>query len=260
MNVALAPTTITPFFDAVESGFYSYVVECLLRRYLADPHATTAAVELGSGTGAPVIDAITKAEFCGHIQGWDLNPEAVAASNANAAAAGVQAHYAVSHGDFFELGAHNDESCVIANPPYLPSFTGDIADPGLWGGPDGNEVALRVLSLDFEIVTLIVSSLSDPAAILRHAMSHGYRVVDWAVRPVPMGRFSQEPAVYRRIAELQHAGRAHLRDAVYTIAGVTWLSDRGCDGCDEAELVLHALTATDGARRVGASISCAPHT
>jgi methylase of polypeptide subunit release factors len=231
-----------PFFDAVESEFYSYMVQCLLGRHLAEA-PTTRVVELGSGTGTPVIDAIARTDFRGHVQGWDINSEAVAVSNANAIEAGVQAHYRVSHGDFFDCGARSGERYAVGNPPYLPCLTDDIADPGLWGGPDGNDVAHSVLSLDFAVVMLIVSSLADPAAVLRHAASRGYRVIDWAVRPVTMGRFSREPAVYHRIMELQNRKRAHTRGAVYAIAGVTWRVGRGDD---EAELVLRALEAVAG--------------
>jgi hypothetical protein len=63
------------------------------------------------------------------------------------------------------------------------------------------------------------------------------------VRPVTMGRFSREPAVYHRIMELQNRKRAHTRGAVYAIAGVTWRVGRGDD---EAELVLRALEAVAG--------------
>lgn len=231
-----------PFFDAVESQFYSYMVQCLLGRHLAGTRAPRV-VELGSGTGTPVIDAIAGTDFRGHIQGWDINAEAVAVSNANAVEAGVHAHYRVSHGDFFDCGARHGERYAISNPPYLPCLTGDIANPGLWGGRDGNDIAHGVLSLDFAVVMLIVSSLADPAAVLQHAASRGYRVIDWAVRPVKMGKFSREPAVQRRIVELQNRRRAHTRGTAYAIAGVTWRAGRGDD---ETELVLRALEAIAG--------------
>lgn len=228
-----------PFFDPVESEFYGYTVRRLLSRHLASIPATRV-VELGSGTGAPVVDAIARTGFRGHIHGWDINTEAVAVSNTNASEAGLETYYRVTHGDFFDARARRGEHYVIGNPPYLPCLTKDIANPELWGGEDGNQVARRALSLKFSIVMLIVSSFADPSALLQHAASEGYRVIDWAVLPLTMGRFSREPPVYRRILELQDEGRAYAREMQYAIAGVTWQAEGGDDKADQ---VLRALEA-----------------
>ena len=97
--------------------------------------------------------------------------------------------------------------------------------PELWGGDDGANVSRRVLSSGFDVVMLMVSSISDPRGLLGHARLAGYSVLDWTARPIAFGEYSRNDAVRSRIDALGEAGKAFFTASSYLLAGVTWVRD-----------------------------------
>nr|MDT0666612.1 hypothetical protein [Micromonospora sp. DSM 115978] len=117
------------------------------------------------------------------------------------------------------------ERCAVGNPPYLPASSASMGAPELWGGDDGANVSRRVLSSGFDVVMLMVSSISDPKGLLAHARLAGYSVLDWTARPITFGEYSANPAVRSRIDALGEADRAFFTASSYVLAGVTWVRD-----------------------------------
>ncbi|MBX6390851.1 MAG: methyltransferase [Frankia sp.] len=237
-----------PFFDPVESGFYTSCLENLLARRDLRPVLADGLVELGAGTGIPMIEALRRRESTVPVRGFELD-----ATSSQVAARLVDKvglpNYRIIHGDFFAGVRGGRERCAAANPPYLPA-RGHA--PELWGGETGAEVSLRVLSAHFDVVLLLVSSISDPVGVLQHAAANGYRIVDWMARPIRFGPFSRDPLVSGRISELAAAGLAFFTPDSYTLAGVTWQrptaglpAPAALPAGSDAQALTHVLTAGD---------------
>ncbi|MBL7494228.1 methyltransferase [Frankia sp. AgB1.9] len=226
-----------PFFDPIESGFYGSCLENLLADTRLGPVLTDGLVELGAGTGIPMVEALRRQESTVAVRGFELDECSQRVAAGVVEKSGL-ANYQVVHGDFFD-GAHaGRERCAVANPPYLPA-AGDA--PELWGGVTGAEISRRVLSEGFEIVLLLVSSISDPVGLLAHARAAGYRVSDWMARPIVFGAYTRDSRVSHRVGELARAGHAFFTPETYVIAGVTWVADPA--GPDDIEALTQVLTA-----------------
>lgn len=210
------------FYDPVESAFYSWCVERLLRSPAAAPHLVGGVVELGAGTGLPIIEALSRCEARVPVRGFERDPESFRVAS-RLVATKAPPGYTVEPGDFFDRGVDGPERVAVANPPYLAAPSDDTGTPELWGGESGAEVTRRLLCGPFDVLMLMVASIADPLGVIDHAEGSGYTVTDWYVRPIPFGRHSREPAVHRRIRELGAEGRAFSSDAGYLLAGVTWL-------------------------------------
>ncbi|MCL9762726.1 methyltransferase [Frankia sp. AiPa1] len=209
------------FYDPVESSFYSWCVERLLRSAAAAPFLGAGIVELGAGTGLPIIEALSRCEATVTVRGFERDPESLRVAR-RLVAMKAPPGYTVEPGDFFEHGVHGPELVAVANPPYLAAPPDDPGTPELWGGERGSGVTCRLLSGPFDVVMLMVASIADPLAVIDHAEASGYLVADWCVRPIVFGRHSRAAGVQGRLEELRAQGRAFSSDAGYLLAGVTW--------------------------------------
>lgn len=237
------------FYDPIESTFYGECVERLLSSRTLAPALTDGVVEIGTGTAVPVVDALRRSGSRVHVNGYELEPDAHRLAADVIANAGLP-NYSVVRRDFFAATGAPDgptARCAIGNPPYLPAAVRTMGAPELWGGGDGTAVARRVLSRGFDVVLLMVPSISDPAGLLAHARAEGYTVADWCVRPVPFGRYCRDPRVSGRLSQLARAGRAFFTPDSYLLGGVTWVRDAAAvpaAGCDRD--VLAAVLAAAG--------------
>ncbi len=271
-----------PFFDPLESTFYGHCVERLLTSKDLAPLLADGIVELGPGTGRPVVEALRRSGSRVPITGYELDADSARIAN-RATARAELGNYPVVQGDFFaateEPGArqHGDPAdgrkagvvdlpvgpgrdaaarrarCAIGNPPYLPAIARPVGVSQLWGGHDGAHVARRVLSQEMDVVLLMIASISDPVGLVRHARAAGYRIADWSVRPIPFGRYAHQPWVSRRIGELARSGRAFFGPEGYLLAGVTWVRGGALAGAagaadepDDAATVLRRILTAAG--------------
>lgn len=224
------------FFDPIESGFYASCLSNLLADQRLDPVLADGLVELGAGTGIPMVAALRREESTVPVRGFEQDEPSSQLATRIVEKSGL-ANYTIVHGDFFD-GAHTGhERCAVGNPPYLPA-AGNA--PELWGGDTGSEVSRRVLSEGFETVLLLISSISDPVGLLRHARAAGYRVSDWMARPITFGTYTRDSRVSRRLAALARSGHAYFTPETYVIAGVTWTTDP--TGPDDIEALTRVLT------------------
>lgn len=216
---------MTVFYDAVESEYYAACVDQLL--LARDGAASRGAdiMELGVGTGEALARVLRRARFGGTVHGFERDPESYAYARKAIASEGVSERYLVHPGDFFDAVDGRPLDCAVSNPPYLPGPAARRLFPSLWGGDCGNDVSKRVLSCGFRLVVLMVSSFSDPIDTLAHASRCGYRLREWVVRPIELGRYSREPAVHRHVERLAGEGRAFLSGTSYLLAGVSWTKD-----------------------------------
>lgn len=225
-----------PFFDPIESGFYASCLENLLADTELGDVLTDGVVELGAGTGIPMVEALRRQEPTVRVRGFELDDRSSEVAKRTVEKSGL-ANYQIVHGDFFD-GAHAEgERCAVGNPPYLPA-PGDA--PELWGGDTGAEISRRVLSEGFETVLLLMSSISDPVGLLQHARAAGYRVSDWMARPIVFGAYTHDRRVSGRVGELARGGLAYFSPDSYVIAGVTWVTDLG--GPDDIDALTRILT------------------
>jgi methylase of polypeptide subunit release factors len=196
--------------------------------------------EFGCGTATPIISALLGSSFLGTITGYDINGEAINIAQRRIYRAGLFNQYKVHNISFFGQADPSRFDCVIANPPYLPCERKDeLFLPDLWGGRDGTDVSLQIISMGFPAVLLLVSSYSNPRDLFDVASSHGYRVENFQVNKMPFGVYSRQDVVQVRIAEMKKHGQAYYTDSFYLTAGVLFVKDSNKK--DHKNELLHCL-------------------
>jgi methylase of polypeptide subunit release factors len=219
---SLQPPAVV-FRDVVESEFYAQCVKDFLLRNLSKPLCQQPIVELGTGTGEAIADALAELSFPGEVHGYEIQPEACAFAQEVIVRKDVP-RYRVFNRDFFTDVQRYRTGCAISNPPYLPASDPGIKMPELWGGPDGSRVLKRLLGSGFERLVVTMSSFSNPLAIIDCAARQRYKVVDFAVRTMTFGPYSSEPKVQERIERLAsgRVRKAFTSGDRYCLAGVLW--------------------------------------
>lgn len=204
------------FHCVEESSFYSLCIEQLL---LPRIPGSAQLREFGSGDGAPVIQALARTpEFSGFIRGYEVNPQACAQAQQACQTAGTR-KYQVECRSFFDQGSA-EYSALLANPPYIPFPDNSILLPYLHGGTDGSEPSCRLLDEPCQLALLVLSSYSNPIRIIDHARDLGFAIASFLVMPIPYGRYSSEPKVFRHIQQLLAQNQGYCNTQGYLIAGV----------------------------------------
>lgn len=216
----------TIFRDREESEFYAQCVRDFLFRHGYELLENKEVVELGVGTGETIAELIKYHDFTGKITGYEIDAASFEYAQQVVSDHSVADRYMVINENFFSAVRNlMVGGCVISNPPYLPAHERPAQMPELWGGPDGSEVTKRIIEYGFEHLILLVSSFSNPLSIIEHALSHGYRVLDFAVRTMRFGPYSSQPAVGERIAQLSRQYEAFVSVDRYCVAGVAWVKN-----------------------------------
>lgn len=239
----LSPPATDFFVCPTESRHFARGVDALLRRHRDLLRWDVAGVlELGTGDAAAIAEVVAGLPDL-RVRGIDISATSVARARENTAAAGVGDRYTVDHGDFFALAGLGDPGAprtVVSNPPYLPAPDGDLLMPELWGGPDGNDLVLRLLGALAPHLVVALAGYADPVTSLATAQALGYRVVDVLPGVHELGEYSREPKVRTRIHELAAEGRGWVGADRYAVA-VTLLSRQPGDAPDRSEDLLAAL-------------------
>jgi len=234
------------FYDPVESPFYGLCVEHFILASTEYGANGAHIRELGAGTGQSTIDALRRCNFGGLIHGYEIDQESCAAASALIQSHGMGDRYMVHNLDFFAVTPHAEETCAIANPPYLPARTSDIQSPELWGGLDGSDVARQLMNVGFDRVMLMISSYSNPISVIDHALRAGYELVDWLARPIKFGAHSRQAKVYEQIVALATSGMAFVAGNHYLLCGTLW-AKTGSGGTDRSAMLRHVLSSFHGA-------------
>ena len=175
-------------------------------------------IEFGSGTGSPVIAAILNAGFSGIIHGYEINPDAAETAVALIEKNHLAGKYVVYNESFFDSIGIPKSDYLIANPPYLPCDDAErLTLPYLSGGSEGIDISKRLLSSGYKNVFLEVSSYSNPAALIGHARSLGYKIADFQITQMPFGVYSRQDIVQQRIHEMREAGKAFFTNNCYLV-------------------------------------------
>jgi methylase of polypeptide subunit release factors len=231
----------TIFRDREESEFYAQCVRDFLFRHGYELLENKEVVELGVGTGETIAELIKYHDFTGKITGYEIDADSFEYAQQVLTDQSVADRYIVINQDFFTAVRNLVVGgCVISNPPYLPANERPAQMPELWGGIDGSQVTKRIIEYGFEHLILLVSSFSNPLSIIEHALSHGYRVLDFAVRTMRFGAYSSQPAVCERIAQLSRQCEAFVSADRYCVAGVAWV--RNPEVADLSGALAQALT------------------
>ncbi|HEY9801570.1 MAG TPA: class I SAM-dependent methyltransferase [Leptolyngbyaceae cyanobacterium] len=209
------------FFCPEESNFYSNCLENFILRNCDD---TDSIVEFGSGDGSPVINSLLRNQFDGVIHGFELNTSAWKAANLTIDEYNLTDKYVVNNSCLFASSTPN-ANYLIANPPYLPAPDDEIYMPLLFGGEDGATITNELLSLGYENVLLLVSSLSNPLSTIEQAQEHGYNISNFVILPLKFGYYSSEPKVKNHIEELRKHNMAFYSGDYYFLAGVLFQQD-----------------------------------
>lgn len=215
------------FLCPEESSYYAAIVEMVLTaRYTGGR-----IIELGTGTGGPILKVLN-VNAGWSVLGTERDEASCRECQRRIVAAGLGDRYHVLHGDFFELlPSVPDVRWIIANPPYLPAREpGGLIFPGLWGGPNGNELIIRLLRLGIENIVLLVPSFSDPGAVLNAAREAGYALVSSYSYLIAKADYSNQAEVAARIRDLKDAGKAFDMGEKYILFGWHFsMRSRNCD-------------------------------
>ena len=218
----------TIFQDREESEFYAQCVRDFLFRHGYELLENKEVVELGVGTGETIVELLKYHHFTGKINGYEIDRASYEYAQNVILEHSVADRYMVINENFFTaVRSAVVGGCVISNPPYLPACERPIQMPDLWGGTDGSQVTKQIFGCGFERLILLVSSFSNPLSIIEHALSLGYKVLDFTVRTMRFGIYSSEPEVCERIAQLSSQCEAFVSADRYCVAGVAWVKNPG---------------------------------
>ncbi|MFA5041819.1 MAG: hypothetical protein WC464_09345 [Bdellovibrionales bacterium] len=225
-----------------ESMRYAGSLEQLVFSRFRSSEKSPTLVEFGSGTGNPVVSAILNSNFFGTVHGYEVNPEAAEMADHLIERMGLSKQYIIHNMSFFETQRLPHVDYLIANPPYLPCCDGSrLTLPGLWGGVDGDSVSKKLLSSGYDNVFLEVSSYSNPIELVKHALSLGYRLIDFQISQMPFGVYSHQDIVQERIHEMKRTGKAFFSDKCYLV-GSAFFAKGTDEGQDLSSEFLACLT------------------
>src|SRR5215469_11435819 len=183
----------TIFKDREESEFYAQCVRDFLFRHGYELLENKEIVELGVGTGETIVELLKYHDFTGKINGYEIDRASYEYAQKVIADHSVGDRYIVINDDFFAAVLNSVAGGgAISNPPYLPACERPTQIPELWGGLDGSQVTKQIVECGFECLILLISSFSNPLSVIEHALSHGYKVLDFAVRTMRFGTYSRE--------------------------------------------------------------------
>ena len=215
---------VSCFSSSDESAHYGFSVCLLLDHYREQlGWEDDGVVELGTGDATAIADVVRALPGL-RVHSYDISSASVDRARANIAERGVADRYTVELGDFFDAadaagaGGGPSVATVISNPPYIPAPDGDIQMPELWGGPRGNDLALRLLKAGYDNAIIAVPSYSDPVTTLATARDLGYRVANFLAMGLDFGPYSSEPKVLRQIRTLCAEGRGWAGEDGYMVA------------------------------------------
>lgn len=218
------------FFCPEESSFYSHCLEKLVLNNCVNSESI---IELGSGDGSPVINSLLRSKFNGIVHGFEMNHSSCELAEAKIEEYGLSNKYIIYNKSFFD-SSKPQADYLISNPPYLPALDNKIYQPLLHGGIDGTTITKELLALDYENALLMVSSYSNPEAVIDHAIIKGYHVADFVISPLNFGYYSSDPKVKSRIEELRSGNMAFYSENIYLLAGVLFTKQ------DKSKVNLHA--------------------
>jgi len=248
-NLAESQNFQKEFVCPEESMRYASSLEQLVFSRIKSKDSKPTIIEFGSGTGEPVIAAILNSKFSGVVHGYEINPEAADKADDLIHAQGLTGKYIVHPVSFFDNERIPQSDYLIANPPYLPCEDRSLLIlPDLCGGKNGNDVSRKLLSCGFKNVFLEVSSYSDPVAVISHALSLGYQITDFQITQMPLGVYSRQEVVQKRLQEMRESGNAFYTNNCYLV-GSAFFTKEGNDRPDLSNEFLASLTAVGRAER-----------
>jgi hypothetical protein len=237
---------VSCFSSSDESAHYGFSVCLLLDHYREQLRwEDDGVVELGTGDATAIADVVRSLPGL-RVHSYDISAASVERARANIAERGVADRYTVELGDFFDAadaaGASGGPSVatVISNPPYIPAPDPGIRMPELWGGPRGNDLALRLLKAGYDNAIVAVPSYSDPVTTLATAGDLGYRVANFLAMGLDFGPYSREPKVLAQIRRLCAEGRGWAGENGYMVAVALFTRNRDVPG-DRYSQLLRAL-------------------
>jgi hypothetical protein len=179
-------------------------------------------IEFGSGSGRPIIKILKESGFKGFIEGYELCGKASQIAQQLIKRDKLAKRYTVKNTCFFKSNpnqARAHKSFLIANPPYLPASDGKLNLPNLYGGEDGSTITRRLLSQNFDNVMVLLSSYSNPKAIIRFAEGQKYVITDYFITLLPFGNYTLQPKVLKTIDRLKKRKKAFVFKNTYLLAG-----------------------------------------
>ena len=234
-HTRLIENVIGVFKCEEETSFYRTAIQNLC---LSQVSSTDVIVELGTGNGSAVIAALLAQKDWPTIISYEVCRSAYAQARQNVRAAGLHNNYIIRLGDFFSQGANIYADWLMTDPPYLPAPDNHLTLPSLWGGPFGNSVTKRLISLGYPNYILVLSSYSHPADTLDYIATSGYAVVDWLGANLPFGQYTKETRVWQTINSMRTNGTAFFNESGYRVAALLLNKKREIDASEKVSRFL----------------------
>jgi methylase of polypeptide subunit release factors len=206
------------FYCQNETSFYE---QALIEMILYHRCKCKNIIEFGSGKAVAMIHALkTTAAQDIKVFGYEIHQKSHEQAQINIQHHHLQNMYQVIHQSFFKQTFLQKEAILVANPPYIPYASNDIALPHLWGGKTGCELSLQLIDFDFDSMMLIVSSYSNPQKLLDYAHKKGYKVQYFKILSLPFGSYSKEQKVQAYLQKLKEEKKAFFENGWYKIAAL----------------------------------------
>ena len=196
----LKPTNFNAYHDTM---MYAEMIERIVSSLVPDREWTL--IDLGAGSSIPTLRALSRlSNHClVRVIAVDLDREALATSQANVAAVGMDARYTHVNEDIAQFVTRwniERNQIVVTNPPYMP-VPEDARDPmfvPVDGGPDGARYVRAILTMPMPPDTLVGirwCSLTNPLQII-DIIEKAYDVVDIDARRASFGVYAHATRDY----------------------------------------------------------------
>ncbi len=234
------------FWDPEESHFYAMALRAFLRDQKFVRAERHELVELGVGSGRPMLEVLLDRDLDVKVTGYDISERAVAYAQKLAAEHNVRDRYEVCLGNFF-MHSPSSYAIAVSNPPYIPAPNSDgLSMPELWAGVEGTNFTTGLINGKYNRLIVILSGYSNPLAVIEYAAQRGYSVANFMIKTIQLGPWSREDKVFNHIKMLAAQGKAFLQGDRYCLAAVAWT--RSPSSSDLSSALVRAIQSTNGER------------
>lgn len=217
---------LAPFLNIGESILFRDLISKALLHY---PKRIERLIDFGCGSSLPTITAIlgiAETNRPTQVLAFDVNKEAISASQHNIVASGLASTYQIKNADMLtvltDTATIRSANIIVANPPYVPAPAVDSSGflVPVNGGVDGLRFLRPLLQMPIKsgtLVAIIASSLSSPG-LLSDLIDESFNVLSCDSHIVPFGPYLKSEQINSHVMSLLQEGKVdcfQLHDGQY---------------------------------------------